>query len=94
MRLGSTEKQPDERRQYAFGYANAMISGDVLAQAELKGVSPLGLTVDTVTIEGSNVVFWVESGVPGERYWVTLKTTTSAGEVFEDELLIRVSEIP
>jgi hypothetical protein len=94
MRLGSVEKQPDERRQYAFGYAEAMISGDSLAQAILKEVSPAGITVDTVSIDGSNVLFWVESGVPGERYWVTITATTNAGEVFEDELLIRVSEIP
>jgi hypothetical protein len=94
MRLGSVVKQPGERRQYAFGYSDALISGDVLATAVLKSVEPAGLTVDTVSVDGANAVFWAESGVSGERYWVTLTVTTNAGEIFEDELLVKVAEVP
>jgi hypothetical protein len=94
MRLGSDLKQPGERRRYAFNYSDTLMSGDALALAALKSVAPVGLTVDTVGVEGTNVVFWVEGGVDGESYWVTLTATTALGEVFEDELLVKVAEIP
>jgi hypothetical protein len=94
MRLGTDTKQPGERRQYAFDYSDALLSGDTLALATLKDVAPTGLTVDTVGVDGANVVFWVEGGVDGESYWTTLTVTTTLGEVFEDELLVKVAEVP
>lgn len=95
MLLARIQKQPGERRMVQVSYEYALHTGDAVASASIIGVSPPEMTADTFTVvNGSAVRFWIDDGVAGTRYLVTWRTTTTAGEEFEDELLVAVREIP
>ena len=93
MRVGNFDKQPDERRRLAINYTHALAQGDIVLEAELKSVVPSDeLTVDTLTVESPQVLFFIEGGAHRTSYVVTVATTTGIGEVFEDEILVSVIE--
>ena len=93
MRVGNFEKQPDERRRLSITYSDALTRGDSVSTVELKGIAPAGeLTVDTLTVETPQISFFVEGGVDKSTYIVTVTTTSELGEVFEDEISVRVRE--
>jgi hypothetical protein len=92
MRLGSVSKQPGEKRRYAFDYTNALIAADRVQTAVLKAGTLPAVTVDTVSVNSPYVYFWVSGGADGTSTTIELTVTTALGEVFEDELVVRVRE--
>lgn len=95
MRLGVMSKQPDETRRVSFVYTKALTENDILESATLKGIAPDGVTITLpeLSAERTMLYFLVSGGVSGTRYTITLSVTTLLGEVFEDELLVRVREV-
>ena len=93
MRVGNFDKQPDERRRLAIDYKDALAQGDTISGTELKSVSPAGeLSVDTLVVEEPQVLFFIAGGLDNATYVVTITTTTNSGEVFEDEIRVRIKE--
>ena len=94
MRVGNFEKQPDERRRLSITYSDALAQGDSVSTVELKSIAPTGeLTVDTLAAVTPQISFFVDGGVDKTTYIITVTTTSSLGEVFEDEVSVRVREM-
>lgn len=92
MKLGTRTQQPAERLSYTVNYGEALTEDDTVMSAEVT-TAPAGLTVDDVGIFNPRVRFWVNGGVDGTNYKVTLTVTTSDGRVFQDEVTFRIKEI-
>lgn len=92
MKLGIMQKQPGEKRRWGIQYEDALDEGDALLLVSA-AVDDADLTVSAV-IESTTVRFTVSGGVDGVTYKITFTvTTTSAHEIFEDEVYIKVKEI-
>ena len=94
MMLGAVRKQPEETYRRTIDYSDALIAEDSLATASLKAVTPSGLTITEVTVISPRTYFWISGGVDGETYTVEITTMTAAGEIFEDEVVVHVGEVP
>lgn len=92
MKLGTVTQQPAERLSYTIDYSQFLTDGDNV-QIATATVSPVGLTVDAVSVLDPRVRFFVEGGTTGERYKVTLNVTTADGRQLQDELIFKIKEI-
>lgn len=91
--VGMLPLQPDERLDADFDFAKFLTDGDELVSATAS-VSPVGeLTVSVPVIVGQRVKVWLEDGISGKTYKVTVTATTQAGRIKQDELRVRVKEI-
>jgi len=92
MKLGTVTQQPAERLSYTIDYSQFLTDGDNV-QTATAAVSPVGLTVDTVSVLDPRVRFFVEGGTTGERYKVTINVETADGRQLQDELIFKIKEI-
>ncbi len=92
MKLGTINKQPAERFSYTVSYVEALTVGDNVELATAS-VTPVGLTVENVTVFDPRVKLWVSGGTNGVSYKVTLTVTTADGRVFQDELTFKIKEL-
>ena len=93
MKLGTFTKQPGERESYTITYEDDLTDGDNV-QTATASVSPIGgLAVEQVFVIDPRVRFFVEGGVSGESYKVTVVVNTADGRRLEDEVIIKIKEI-
>ena len=92
MMLGSVSQQPGERLAYSISYRDTLPATDALDNA-IAFANKIELTVEGTAIDGPRVRFWVSGGLHRERYTVTVRTTTTEGRVFEDEIIFAIREI-
>lgn len=92
MKLGTVTQQPAERLSYTIDYSQFLTDGDNV-QTATAAVSPVGLTVDTVSVLDPRVRFFVEGGTTGVRYKVTINVETADGRQLQDELIFKIKEI-
>jgi hypothetical protein len=92
MKLGTVTQQPAERLSYTIDYSQFLTDGDNV-QTATAAASPVGLTVDTVSVLDPRVRFFVEGGTTGERYKVTINVETADGRQLQDELIFKIKEI-
>ena len=96
--LATKKKQPVERLDYDIWYANAP-DGSVAWLIDSDRILDVVITVSDPALEVSLIKFpdhiklWVEGGMSGETYKITIRITTEGGRVKEDELRIRVKDI-
>jgi hypothetical protein len=93
--LGYINKQPGEVIDFDINYAPVMLGRtDALAFA-LSTSSPVGLTVvdSIVNPETMKTQVIVSGGTTGQTYKVTVKTSTDAGLLYEDEVNVIVEEV-
>lgn len=64
---------------------------DTLSSVNLE--APSDLTLGTSTIDGSRAIFTVSGGDFGGCYIVSVEGTTSAGEVLEEKLQVRITGV-
>lgn len=93
--IGTFIQQPNDYLDYDVEYSDAdapwLATGDAL-QSAVASVTPSGLTVNNPIVIGTKVKLWITGGTSGTTYKVTLKTTTTAGRVKEDELRFRIKD--
>jgi len=92
MKLGTVTQQPAERLSYTIDYSQFLTDGDNV-QTATAAVSPVGLTVNAVSVLDPRVRFFVEGGTTGERYKVTINVETADGRQLQDELIFKIKEI-
>jgi len=92
MKLGTVTQQPAERLSYTIDYSQFLTDGDNV-QTATAAVSPVGLTVNAVSVLDPRVRFFVEGGTTGVRYKVTINVETADGRQLQDELIFKIKEI-
>jgi hypothetical protein len=92
MKLGTVNKQPDERFSYTIDYTSALTTGDNV-QSLTVVADPVGLTIDNILAIDPKIKFWAEGGTTGVKYKVTATVTTADGRVFQDEIFFKIKEI-
>lgn len=95
--LGEFEKQPVEERFFDVNVAQDLMSGDTVDAASvavtcLTDGADSALTASVVSTSTTQVRVFVEGGTDGRKYKVTTTTSTAMGEVFQDEVLIKVRD--
>ena len=92
MKIPIVIKKPDEKFSIGFEYISPDLEeGATIASCEVS-ISPSGgLVVDgSPVVEATKVSQVVKEGTDGVEYWVTFKTTTSGGHVYEDKIFVKV----
>ena len=93
MKLATYTQQPSELFKRTAGYEEALNDGDTLASITLDSVNPVGLTVTNLVNSTTAISWWATGGTNGVTYKVTFTVTTTAGEIFEDEVFYKVKEV-
>jgi len=90
--LGKFRKQPGEILDYDILYADFFSTRtDNLASATVTVED--GITLVEYIISGNLVNIVLSDGVDGVRYKITIKMTTTAGILKEDEFFVTIKEI-
>jgi hypothetical protein len=92
MKLGTFTKQPVEIKDYDIDYTKWMPVGDSI-QSVTASISPAGLTLGSVLVNGLVVKIWLSGGTNGLSYKITVNVTTTGGRLQQDEFFIKVKEI-
>lgn len=97
MKLGVFKKQPRERLSKSIVYSEALDPGDSITAILNCWVEPSGhvddMTASPVLVSEDRVRLWAEFGQDNMSYKITIKVSTAFGEIFEDELIVRVRDI-
>lgn len=98
MILKRFTQQPNERKDYDIDVAPWLAPGDTIDTVASWAVcltDPLdtSLTIDTTQYTVDRVKVWVEGGVHGRKYKITVAVTTVEGRVDESELIFTIKEI-
>jgi len=95
MRVAVVKKRPDEKFAVGFKYATADLADNATITDVQVSISPSG-EADDLAVVGSpaksdyTVSAMIEKGRDGYEYYVTFTTTTSAGQVFQDKIFVKV----
>jgi len=95
MRTAVIKKKPNEKFAVGFRYSTADLAKDSTISTVEVTITPSGNASD-LTVVGSPakddyvVSAMLQKGVDGVEYFVSFKTTTSAGQVFQDTIFVKV----
>lgn len=91
--IGTFTQQPDDVLDYEVRYEQFLSPGDSVLSA-IAVVEPAGLLVQTpIPFDNDTAVkIWVQGGVDGTTYQITVTTTTALGRVKQDELRMRIRD--
>ena len=96
MRILRIKKRPSERYPIGLKYVTPDLKSDETIASAIVTVEPdlaAGLTaVGAPIIDIDTVTQLVDSGVDGEDYLVKFKAVTSAGNTYQDSILVCVRE--
>ena len=84
-------KRPDERLDYAVDFSRWLPSGDTVVSS-VNTITGDEATIDASEVSGTSVTLWVEGGVDGETYTVSVEATTTQGRVKELCFRLRVRD--
>lgn len=89
-------KQPSEIFSITMDFGKVLAASETISTkvvtATLSGADATSTVIDSSTISGSTVQVKVKAGTTGNSYKITIKITTSTGNVFEDEVTMTVTE--
>ena len=89
-------KQPSEIFTVSMDFSRRLVSGETLSSktvtATAGGQDATSTVIDSSSIDGTDVDVKVKAGSDGTDYKITIKVTTSTGNVFEDEITMTVTE--
>ena len=91
--LGSFTKQPREVLDFDISYATVLAGRTDTITGVVLSVLPTGLTLSPAVVTGNVAKGKVSVGVTGVTYTVTAIATTTAGLVYEDEIMVLVEEV-
>ena len=90
MALASITQQPRDVRDYDIDFGEWFPLGDTVVTATVS-VEPAGLTV-TYALQHPRVKVWLQDGVSGGSYKVTVVAYTNDGRAKEVELKVRIKD--
>lgn len=91
MKLQFT-KQPIEVLDYDVDYSNWLSTGDSI-QSATASISPPGLTLSNVQVNGSIAKIWLSGGANDTLYKVTVNLTTTGGRISQEEFYVFVKDL-
>ena len=96
--LATKKKQPAERLDYDIWYANDPAGAEPWL-IDSDSITSVTINVSAPELEVSPILFadhlklWVEGGVDGETYKITITIITAGGRTKQDEIRFRVKDI-
>lgn len=93
--LDTHQKTPAERKRYSIDYSDWLDTGETCVSTVFTITPPGELEVDAheFTVDGDQLIFFVNAGEADADYTINVKTTTSGGQTTEDEVLFEVREL-
>jgi len=93
MMLGTFIKQPVERSDYDISYAEWLVDGDSVESVVVTSFPEDSLVIDGIQAISPIIKMWIEGGLNGVTYKVTLTVTTVDGRIKQDEFKLKVKDI-
>jgi len=99
MRVAVIKKKPDEKFAVGFKYSTADLAADATISTVVVNITRSdGETIETndLAVVGSpahdeyTVSAMIEKGQDAKEYYVTFTVTTSAGQIFQDKIFVKV----
>lgn len=90
MLLGTVTQQPRDVRDYDIDFGEWFPLDDTVVDADVS-VAPVGLTT-TYAVQHPRVKVWLQDGLAGTTYKVTVVAYTNDGRAKEVELKVRVKD--
>ena len=90
MLVGTVTQQPRDVRDYDIDFGEWFPQDDTVVTATV-AVEPAGLTA-TYAIQHPRVKVWLQDGVSGSTYKVTVVAYTNDGRAKEVELKVRIKD--
>jgi hypothetical protein len=97
--LGIMMKEPADQRDYDIDFSRWLPDGDTVTTAVATVdppydavLNPTGLQVTSIGVTSPIVKVWVNGGVSGITYKVSVTTSTSGGRIKEVDFKIRVKD--
>jgi hypothetical protein len=97
-RLGTFSKTPAERKRYSIYYGDWLDAGETILSSAFAvtpvWADPVDLEIDAWSIDtaGQTLVFFANAGVDGLDYSVLVTSTSSGGQIKEDEVVVMVRD--
>ena len=91
-------KQPSEIFPFSFDFvdcldvAETIISKTVTAIELVHNADVTSTVIDSSSINGTKIVIKVQAGIDRVDYKITIKVTTSGGNIFEEDVIMNVVE--
>lgn len=82
------EQDPDEKLNYGIDYSDRLPAGDNIATSVW--TVPAALTASNQTISGQIASLWLTAGVAGSDYRISNKSTSVAGLIVEDYIVLQI----
>lgn len=94
IKLGKFVQTPDEKKRYTFDYSEWLDVGETITDtaSEIDNATIPPLEVDSLTHDNTLATWYVAGGKHLENYTVIIKITTSAGQIKEDAITIKVKD--
>lgn len=97
MKLGKYIKASTERKRYSIDYDNWLDTGELISSKtfSVDPVTSPALVIDASAFLPGNrsIAFFVNGGVDGKTYKVSVTVTTSGGQVKEDLVQFQVKDL-
>lgn len=90
--LATLLKQPADQLDYDVDFTRWMTDDDTITTAVAVVTPADELTVQSVAVDGPIVKVWLNDGVSGSSYTVTVTASTDGGRVKEIDFRIRVRD--
>jgi hypothetical protein len=92
--LGAAVQQPFEVLDYDIDYTDFFDGENDVISAVTEIVTGPDATLDAQAnvANGNTVKVWIQGGTDGAEYLVTIRATTAAGRIKEDEIRVRIRE--
>ena len=90
-------KQPSEIFPITLDFSRRLATGETISSktvtaAIVGGGDATATVIDSSAIDGTEINITVKAGSDGVEYKITVKITSSASNVFEDEITMTVTE--
>ncbi len=83
-------KRPGETRNYTIDFINLLPISTLVNSIISMTAMPAGLTIQNQAFSGTKVSMDLSSGTEGIDYEITLKIDDTAGNIIEDDVMIKV----
>lgn len=97
MKLGRFVKTTLERKRYVIDYNNWLDTGELISSRAFTVTptspsSSLFINGDANNVDNRSMYFFVNEGAVGVDYTLTIRITTSGGQVKEDTIIFSVKD--
>ena len=94
--MESFNKQPSEKFKIEIDFSNLITSPETISSIDVKAylfsTDVTSTVIDTSSYTGTSIYVTVKSGTDGLTYKITVKATTSTGNIFEYDVNMIVKD--